>query len=135
MPLKHLNVPDAAPAPPTAKYSHAVQAGPLLYITGQLPADPDNLEAPLPDRIEAQTRLVFKNLQRIAEHAGYTLADTVFARVYLTDFKRDYPGMNRVYREYYPDDARLPGRTTVGVTALACDALVEIDLVLWKDQE
>lgn len=132
MTLKHLNAPDAAPAPPTAKYSHAVEAGPFLYVTGQLPADPDDLEAPLPPDIEAQTRLVFKNLTRIVDHAGYSLADTVFARVYLTAFKRDYPGMNKVYSEYFPDDARLPGRTTVGVTALARDALVEIDLVLHK---
>lgn len=133
MSLKHTNAPDAAPAPPTAKYSHAVQAGPFLYVTGQLPADPDDLAAPLPQGIEAQTHLVFKNLQRIVAHAGYDLTDTVFARVYLTDFKCDYPGMNAVYQSYYPDDATLPGRTTVGVTALARDALVEIDLVLYRD--
>ena len=132
MNLKHLNAPDAAPAPPTAKYSHAVQAGPFLYVTGQLPADPDDLDAPLPAGIEAQTRLAFKNLEPIVAHAGYSLADTVFARVYLTEFKRDYAGMNRIYQEYYPDDDRLPGRTTVGVTALARNAQVEIDLVLWK---
>ena len=132
MRLKHLNAPDAAPAPPTAKYSHAVEAGGTLYVTGQLPADPDNLEAPLPPDIEAQTRLVFKNLTRIVDHAGYSLADTAFARVYLTEFKRDYPGMNKVYAEYFPDDTRLPGRTTVGVTALARDALVEIDLIVTR---
>lgn len=132
MPLKHLNAPDAAPAPPTAKYNHAVEAGGTLYVTGQLPADPDNLEAPLPPDIEAQTHLVFKNLIRIVDYAGYRLADTAFARVYLTEFKRDYPGMNKVYGEYFPDDARLPGRTTVGVTALARDALVEIDLIVVK---
>lgn len=132
MPPTYLNAPDAAPAPPTAKYSHAVEAGSFLYVTGQLPADPDDLEAPLPDGIAAQTHLVFKNLQRIVAHAGFDLVDTVFARVYLTDFKRDYPGMNAVYSEYFPDDARLPGRTTVGVTALARDALVEIDLVLYR---
>ena len=132
MNLRHLNAPDAAPAPATAKYSHAVQAGAFLYVTGQLPVDPDDLEAPLPEGIEAQTRIAFKNLERIVAYAGYKLADTVFVRVYLTDFKRDYAGMNRIYQEYYPDDDRLPGRTTVGVTALARNALVEIDLVLWK---
>lgn len=133
MSLKHLNAPDAAPAPPGARYSHAVKAGPFLYVTGQLPVDPDDPQKSLPEGIEAQTRLVFENLQRIVAHAGYALADTVFARVYLTDFKRDYPGMNRVYQEHYPDDARLPGRTTVGVTGLARDALVEIDLVLYRN--
>ncbi len=132
MALKHLNAPDAAPAPPGARYSHAVEAGPFLYVTGQLPVDPDDMEAPMPEAIETQTRLVFKNLERIVAHAGCSLADTAFARVYLTDFKRDFPGMNKVYAEYFPDDARLPGRTTVGVTALARDARVEIDLVVYK---
>ena len=133
MPANYLNAPDAAPAPPTAHYSHAVHAGPFLYVTGQLPADPDDPEAPLPPDISAQTHLVFKNLSRIAEHAGFDLADTVFARIYLTDFGRDYAAMNSVYREYFPDDSRLPGRTTVGVAALARDALVEIDLVMHRD--
>ncbi|MGD1877935.1 MAG: RidA family protein [Kiloniellaceae bacterium] len=132
MPLQHLNAPDAAPAPPGAKYSHAVQAGPFLYVTGQLPIDPDDLQQPLPEGIAAQTHLVFKNLTRIVAHGGYGLADTAFVRVYLTAFQRDYPGFNTVYQGYFPDDAKLPGRTTVGVTGLARDALVEIDLVLWK---
>ncbi len=132
MSLKHLTAPDAALAPPSAKYSHAVQAGPFLYVTGQLPCDPDNPEAPLPAGIAAQTRLSFKNLERILAHAGYGFPDTVFARIYLADLDHDYPGMNRIFLEYYPDEARLPGRTTVGVTALAHGALVEIDLVLYK---
>ena len=129
---QHLIAPDAAPPPPTARYSHAVKAGPFLYVTGQLPVDPDDPQAPLPDGVAAQTHMSFRNLGRIVDHAGYALADTVFARIYLTQFERDYPEMNRVYGEYFPDEARLPGRTTVGVSALARDALVEIDLVLWK---
>ena len=129
----YLNVADAAPAPPTARYSHAVAAGPFLYVTGQLPVDPDNLAAPLPPDITSQTHLVFKNLSRIVAHAGFDLADTVFARVYLREFKRDYAAMNAVYGEYFPDDRRLPGRTTVGVTGLARDALVEIDLVVYRN--
>ena len=132
MHANYLNAPDAAPAPPTARYSHAVEAGPFLFVTGQLPADPDNLTVPLPPDVSARTHLVFKNLARIVSHAGFELADTVFARVYLTNFERDYPAMNAIYSEYFPDDARLPGRTTVGVTALARDALVEIDLVVYR---
>ena len=49
-------------------------------------------------------------------------------RIYLTEFKRDYAAMNTTYRGYFPPD-RLPARTCVGVTGLAYDALVEIDLV------
>ncbi|MFO1415590.1 MAG: RidA family protein, partial [Burkholderiales bacterium] len=50
------------------------------------------------------------------------------ARIYLTEFKRDYAAMNAVYRSYFPA-GRLPARTCIGVTALARDALVEIDFV------
>jgi enamine deaminase RidA (YjgF/YER057c/UK114 family) len=49
-------------------------------------------------------------------------------RIYLTEFKRDYVAMNETYRSYFPPD-RLPARTCVGVTGLAYDALIEIDLV------
>lgn len=128
----HCHVPDAAPAPPTARYSHCVAAGGWLYVTGQLPVDPDNPDAPLPEGIAAQTHMSFRNLERILAHAGYALTDTVFARCYLSNFKRDYPAFNEVYLSYFSDDATLPGRTTVGVTELARDALVEIDLVLYR---
>src|SRR3546814_15906849 len=134
MSLKHGISPDAASAPPVARYTHAVKAGAFRYGTVQLPVDPDDPQNSQPEGIEAQTRLAFENLQRIVAHAGYALADTVFARVYLTDFKRDYPGMNRVYQDHYPDDARLPGRPTVGVTGLARNARVDIDLVLYTDR-
>jgi enamine deaminase RidA (YjgF/YER057c/UK114 family) len=50
------------------------------------------------------------------------------SRVYLTRFKEDYAAMNDTYRGYFPAD-RLPARTCVGVTGLAYDALIEIDLV------
>ena len=131
MSLQHLTVPNAAPAPPTARYSHAVKAGPFLYVTGQLPVDPDDPTAPLPPGVAAQTRLCFENLERIAAHAGYRLADTAFARIYLTQFKRDYAAMNEVYAIYFSDPQRLPARTTLGVAELGLGALVEIDLVLY----
>jgi enamine deaminase RidA (YjgF/YER057c/UK114 family) len=53
----------------------------------------------------------------------------VNARVYLTEFQRDYAAMNKVYESYF-EAGRLPARTCVGVTGLACDALVEIDLMV-----
>jgi enamine deaminase RidA (YjgF/YER057c/UK114 family) len=55
-------------------------------------------------------------------------AHIVMARIYLTRFKEDYAAMNETYRSYFPPD-RLPARTCVGVTGLAYDALIEIDLV------
>jgi 2-iminobutanoate/2-iminopropanoate deaminase len=130
--MRYLVVPNAAPAPKSARYSHAVEVDGLLFVTGQLPVDPANPEGPLPQGIEAQTEMSFHNLGLILAAAGYEFRNTVFARIYLKDFERDYPGMNAVYLRYFSDDARLPGRTTVGVTKLGRDALVEIDLVVGR---
>lgn len=128
--MRHIKVPTAAPPPKTARYSHAVEAGGQLHVTGQLPVDPDDPDADLPSGIEAQTEMVFRNLKLIVEAAGYTLRDTVFVRIYLRDFVRDYAGLNAVYHRHYDDDERMPARTTVGVANLGRDALVEIDMVL-----
>lgn len=127
---RYIKAETAAPPPKTARYSHAVEAGGLLYITGQLPIDPDNPDATLPAGIEEQTELVFRNLVLIADAAGYRLWDAVFVRVYLADFDRDYTGLNAVYHGHFDDDARMPARTTVGVAKLGRGALVEIDMVL-----
>ena len=54
--------------------------------------------------------------------------DVVMARIYLTRFKQDYAAVNATYRSYFAE-GRLPARTCVGVTGLAYDALIEIDLV------
>ena len=59
---------------------------------------------------------------------GLDFTRVVRARVYLTDFERDYDAMNAVYRGYF-DEGRLPARTCVGTTGLAAGALVEIDLL------
>ena len=56
------------------------------------------------------------------------LEHVVMTRIYLTRFKEDYTAMNETYRGFFPPD-RLPARTCVGVTGLAYDALIEIDLV------
>lgn len=127
---RYIQVKDAAPPPKTAGYSHAVEAGGFLHVTGQLPVDPAKPDAPLPPSIEGQTELVFRNLSLIVEASGYALSDTVFARIYLADFDRDYAGLNSVYHRYFSDRLALPARTTVGVAKLGRNALVEIDLTL-----
>jgi 2-iminobutanoate/2-iminopropanoate deaminase len=121
---------DGAPAP-VAPFSHAVQVGPWLFVTGQMPTDPSDDGAPLPVGITAQTRRVMDNLLLVLGGAGYQLGDVVQVRAYLTDFKRDYASMNDAYRSYFPA-GRLPARTCIGVTGLARDALVEIDLVAFR---
>ncbi|HEY5203473.1 MAG TPA: RidA family protein [Roseiarcus sp.] len=124
----------AAPAPPVGvKYHHATEADGWLYVTGQLPANPDSPSAPFPTGIAAQAEQTFKNLKIIVEASGYAPADTVFVRIYLTHFDRDFEGFNAVYHQYFADDEQAPSRTTVGVAKLGRDALVEVDLVLYRE--
>jgi 2-iminobutanoate/2-iminopropanoate deaminase len=127
-PIFHL-LPDA-PRPVTP-YSHAVEAGPFVFVTGQLATDPDNDALSLPPGIEAQTRKVMDNLARVLKGCGMTFANIVFVRIYLTNFKRDYEAMNVIFSSYF-DDARRPGRTTVGVTDLARGGIVEIDMIAFR---
>ena len=113
---------------PVAPFSHAVEVDGWIFVTGQMPTDPHDDGAPLPRGVEAQTRRVMDNLVLVLKGVGLRLEHVVAARVFLTEFKRDYTAMNAVYRTYFAAD-RLPARTCVGVTALARDALVEIDFI------
>ncbi len=113
---------------PVAPFSHAVACDGWLFVTGQMPTDPDDDGARLPEGIEAQTRRVMENLKCVLAGAGSALDSVVFARVYLTHFERDYAAMNAVYQSYFAA-GKLPARTCIGVTGLARGALVEIDLM------
>ena len=112
---------------PVAPFSHAVETDGFVFVTGQMPDTPD---APgrLPEGIEAQTRAVMENLRLVLAGLELGFEHVVMTRIYLTEFKRDYTVMNETYRGYFTE-GRLPARTCVGVTGLAYDALVEIDLV------
>jgi enamine deaminase RidA (YjgF/YER057c/UK114 family) len=93
-----------------------------------MPTDPDAPDAPLPEGVEAQTRRVMDNLEIILKGVGLDLSHVLQCRCYLTAFERDYAAFNDTYQTYFPEDRR-PARTTVGVTALAVGALVEIDCI------
>ena len=121
---------DGAPQP-VAPFSHIVEVDGWYFLTGQMPTFPDDPDKPLPDGIEAQTRRVMDNLIIVLGGAGLDLSHVVQARVYLTHFDRDYAAMNDTYRSYFPE-GRLPARTCVGVSGLAVNALVEIDMVARK---
>jgi 2-iminobutanoate/2-iminopropanoate deaminase len=113
---------------PVAPYSHAVEAGGFIFVTGQLATDPDDDSLPIPPGIEAQTHKVMDNLIRVLRGCGLTLADVVCLRIFLTDFNGDYARMNEIYATYFAADKR-PARTTVGVTALARGGIIEIDMI------
>ena len=113
---------------PVAPYSHAVEADGFVFVTGQLATDADDDARPMPAGIEAQTRKVMDNLGRVLNGVGLGFANVVCARIFLTDFERDYAAMNAIYATYFAAD-RLPARTTIGVTHLARGGIVEIDLI------
>jgi 2-iminobutanoate/2-iminopropanoate deaminase len=113
---------------PVAPYSHAVEAGGFVFVTGQLATDPVDDSLPIPPGIEAQTHKVMDNLIRVLRGCGLTLANVVCVRIFLTDFKGDYAKMNEIFSTYFAADKR-PARTTVGVTDLARGGIIEIDMI------
>jgi 2-iminobutanoate/2-iminopropanoate deaminase len=125
--FEHLTLPDNV-LPPVAPYSHAVRAGDFLFVTGQLSEDPDTGEV-VRGSIDEQTQQVMANLKRVLEHANTSFERVAMARIFITDF-RFYESVNRIYASYFTN-GKLPGRTTVGVTALAGYGDVEIDLIVY----
>lgn len=114
---------------PNANYCHAAEVGGLLFLTGQLATDPEDDAFSMPQGIEAQTHKVFANLIRVLGGLGLSLADVAFVRIFLCDLDRDYDGMNAVYNLYFSDPNNCPGRTTLGVSRLNRDGLIEVDAV------
>ena len=113
---------------PVAPFSHATEVDGWVFLTGQMPTHPEDDTAPLPEGIAAQTARVMDNLILVLQGLGLGLRDVASVRVFLTRFQQDYAPMNAVYSAYFPP-GRLPARTCVGVTGLARDALVEIDMI------
>lgn len=113
---------------PVAPFSHAVEADGWVFVTGQMPTDPAAPDAPLPEGVDAQTRQVMANLATVLGGIGLGFEHVTMARIYLTEFERDYAALNAVWPGFFVA-GQLPARTTIGVTALAVGALVEIDLI------
>ncbi len=119
---------------PVAPFSPAVESDGWIILTGQMPTDPEAPDAPLPDGVEAQTRRVMENLKVVLAGVGLDLSHVLQCRCYLTQFERDFAAFNEVYQSYFVPDRR-PARTTIGVTALAVGALVEIDMIARRHEE
>lgn len=106
-------------------YSQAIKSGGMLYISGQIPMDPETGEV-IDGGIKEQTKRSLDNLKEILEEAGYTLEDIVKTTVYLTNID-DFVEMNTVYAKYF--HGTYPARVCVEVSRLPKDALIEIDLI------
>ena len=109
-------------------YSQGIRAGNLVFTAGQIALDPETQQVVAPG-ITEQTERVLENLKAILEAAGSSMAQTVKATVFLKDFN-DFAAMNAVYAAYLAADGMTPpARSTVEVSRLPKDVLVEIDLV------
>lgn len=106
-------------------YSHAVDAGGLVYLSGQTPKNSESVEIASGD-IGAQTEQCFINLFKVLEAANLTPDDVVKVNVYLTDMK-NFDAMNEVYEKQFTSPH--PARTTVAVLALPLGAEVEIEMI------
>lgn len=106
-------------------YSQAIEVNGVVYMSGQIPLDPESME--LAPAIRDQIHQVFRNLSAVASAAGGTLADAVKLTVYLTDLN-DFAAVNEIMAEYVPEP--FPARAALGVAALPRGARVEVEGVL-----
>ena len=108
-------------------YSQGVRVSNLIFTAGQAGVDPADQQV-VAGGITEQTARTFENLKAILEAGGSSLARVVKATVFLKDLN-DFAAMNAVYAEYLEVDGEAPARTTVEVSRLPRNVLVEIDLV------
>lgn len=116
---------DKAPAA-IGTYSQAVRHGTLVFLSGQIPLDPDTMELVAGD-FEARARRVFDNLKAVVEAAGADMGQVLKVNIYLTDLA-NFPTVNTVMADYF--DEPYPARAAVGVASLPKGADVEAEAVL-----
>jgi 2-iminobutanoate/2-iminopropanoate deaminase len=110
---------------PIGPYSVGITYGDLAFASGMLGLDPQTGEL-APGGIEAETRQSLNNLAAILDAAGSSMSLVLKTTVFLRDMA-DFPRMNAVYAEFFPDQP--PARSTVQVAALPKGAAVEIEAV------
>ena len=111
--------------PGSLPFSKVVEANGFVFLAGQV-GDIPGTHGAVPGGIEAETRAMLDNVGRLLHAVGLDFGDVVKCTVYLLEFG-DFAAMNAVYREYFPSEP--PTRATVGVTALAEDFRVEIEVL------
>lgn len=114
---------DGAPAA-VGPYVHAVKAGELVFVSGQLGLDPT--DGSMPEGIEAQAKQSLSNLKTVLEGCGSDLNHVVKTTIFL-DSMDDFAKVNEIYAQYFPEE--FPARSCVEVAKLPKGGLVEIEAV------
>ena len=109
-------------------YSQAVEINGSLYVSGQIPINPETGKLVEGD-ITIQTEQVFRNITAILESAGYSFSDVVKSTCLLSDMA-NFKAMNEVYGRYYP--ANQPARASFAVKELPLGSLIEIETIAIK---
>lgn len=109
-------------------YSQAVEANGTLYISGQIPINPETGKL-IEGDIKEQTEQVMKNIGNVLEAAGYSFSNVVKSTCLLNDMN-NFAGMNEVYGKYY--QANPPARVAYEVVKLPLGSLIEIDTIAVK---
>ncbi|MCY3769808.1 MAG: RidA family protein [Gammaproteobacteria bacterium] len=107
-------------------YSQAVRSGNTIYISGQIPLDPETMDI-VDDTFEAAANQVFSNLEAIAAAAGGSLEDAVKLTIYMTDLA-NFATVNTIMAKHVPEP--YPARAAVGVASLPKGVPIEIDAIL-----
>ena len=106
-------------------YSPAIAYGSILFVSGQVPIDPNTGDV-VSDDFEQQTEQTFVNLITILEEAGSSLDRVIKTTAFLTDMG-DFPKLNEVYKKYFQKDR--PARSCVEVSRLPFNAKIEIEAI------
>jgi len=109
-------------------YSQAVEVKGTLYVSGQIPLDPQTMKL-VDGGIQEQTEQVLKNIGAILTEAGYYFTDVVKSTCLLSDMA-NFKAMNEVYARYYSENA--PARAAFAVKDLPLGALIEIETIAAK---
>jgi len=109
-------------------YSQAVETNGMLFISGQVPIDPETGKV-IEGGITEQTKQVMKNIEAILNEAGYTFANVIKSTCLLSDMA-NFAEMNTVYGKYYPENP--PARAAFAVKELPLGVLVEIETIASK---
>ncbi len=112
---------------PIGPYSQAIQGGPYLFLSGQIPIDPESGELVTGD-IREQTRRVLENIKSILNSQGLEMDDLVKVTIYLKDL-RNFSQVNELYATYFSKTP--PARTTLQVSDLPKNAEIEIEAIAW----